>query len=178
MLLALLLAAHQGLFLRLDAGIDYVVTTRLGEAHAAFGPSASLSLGGNVADGLALFGTVLLAGTAAGSACPVSFPQPACVGDGIEVGGIGVGLNGYAMPGNVFLSGLLGVGTLDVNYGPDGRKSAGLLGRFGAGKEWLVSPHWGLGAAGYLVLGSNKEAQGGGVWVTLAPLLAFSATFY
>ena len=73
----------------------------------------------------------------------------------------------YSMPANVFLSGVFGLGTLTTRVnGVDAHTDGGPVARFGLGKEWFLSESWGLGIAGYLNLGYQRDTA------------ALSATFY
>jgi hypothetical protein len=49
--------------------------------------------------------------------------------------------------------------------------------RAAVGKEWFVSPRWGLGLAGVLHLSSNEGGPGGPTWRTWGGGFAFSASF-
>ena len=84
------------------------------------------------------------------------------------------------MPANVFLSGTVGIGTLTIkSNGTDSSTQNGLVGRVGLGKEWFVSQSWGLGIAGYLNFAVNADkGTNPPTWKTVAPAIAFSATFY
>lgn len=170
---------HRGLFLRLDLGLGYFTSSNTNATGAGPGLGSSISLGGNVAENLALFGSFFGArGGPVTSACPLIVGVP-CPISSAAVGGAGIGLTYYLMPANVFFSGTLGLGSLVVTSGgTDSTKRTGLLSRFGAGKEWFVSESWGVGVAGYVLLGSNKDDAGAPAWATVSPLLAFSATFY
>jgi hypothetical protein len=172
-LIAALLAAvsgpsHHGFFLRMDLDAGYHDTS--GGSTTVDGPGAGfgISIGGNVADNLALFGTFAGSGSSGESTRAAH-------------GILGVGLTYYFMPANVFLSGAVGFAGMritlnDVDYDSD----AGFGGRFGVGKEWFVSDSWGLGVAGYFdfAVAKQKDVPNPPTWWSFAPLVAFSATFY
>jgi len=192
MLLALLLAVsapppppaesgprHHGLFLRLDLGLGYYSSANRTDSFSGGGAGFGFSLGGNIGENLALFGSLFDAGGGAGGSTPALCPVSGCPITSAGIGGIGVGLTYYLMPANVFFSGTLALGALTTTSGGvDSVKRTGLLARVGAGKEWFISESWGLGVAGYLLFGSNKDDAGASAWTTVSPLLAFSATFY
>jgi len=68
---------------------------------------------------------------------------------------IGLGLTRYFMPSNIFLSGSIGLGHFSVINGSKSsiNTQSGFSYQIKAGKEWWVSPNWGLGLA--LSLGST-----------------------
>jgi hypothetical protein len=160
--------SHHGFFLRMDLDAGYHNAS--GASTTVDGPGAGfgISIGGNVADNLALFGTI--AGSGSG-------------GDNTRAahGIFGLGLTYYLMPANVFLSGAVGFAGMritlnNVDYDSD----AGFGGRFGVGKEWFVSDSWGLGVAGYFdfAVAKQKDVLNPPTWWSFAPLVAFTATFY
>jgi hypothetical protein len=173
LLLATLLAAlsspsHHGFFLRMDLGVGYqdsrTDSDRINGPAAGFG----ISIGGNVADNLALFGTAVGGGTTADN------PEA-------TLGMFGFGLTYYFMPANVFLSGAVGFGSNRITENSIGHDTnAGIATRVGIGKEWFISDSsWGLGVAGYLNFSAAQDkGTNPPTWRTFAPLLAFSATFY
>ncbi|HWE22681.1 MAG TPA: hypothetical protein VG496_01960 [Myxococcales bacterium] len=172
LLIASLLAAasgpsHHGFFLRmdLDAGYHYASagSTTIDGPGGGFG----ISIGGNVADNLALFGTLSGSGNASEDtrATHVLF---------------GVGLTYYLMPANVFLSGAVGFGGLQITQNRiDHDTEAGFAARVGIGKEWFVSDSWGLGIAAYFdFCTAQDKGPNPPTWWSFAPLAAFTATFY
>jgi hypothetical protein len=56
--------------------------------------------------------------------------------------------------------------------------AAGFGTRFAVGKEWFLSPHLGLGLAGWFAFSFNKESGAGApAWRTYTGGLGFSMTF-
>ena len=172
LLLAALLAtasgpSHHGFFLRMDLGIGYQDSTANSTTISGPAGGFGISVGGGVAENLALFGMLFGGGTTADD--PKASPAM-----------IGFGATYYFMPANVFLSGSVGFGGLRLKQnGFEHDTDAGFASRVGIGKEWFVSESWGLGVAGYLAFAAVKDK---GVdpptWRTISPLVAFSATFY
>jgi hypothetical protein len=163
---------HQGFFLRLDLGGGWSSTSVSGVDLSGGAVGLGIGVGGNVAENVALFGELF---DVAGSPDSGGRGPPL---ESLVFGGIGIGVTWYAMPANVFLSGVFGLGTLTTRVnGADAHTNPGPVARFGVGKEWLVSPSWGLGVAGYLNLGYQRDAVGQS-WKSIAPIVAFSATFY
>lgn len=75
----------------------------------------------------------------------------------------GIGLTRYFMPYNLFVSGSLGMGRMVVDNGSDKNSSKwGPALHLKVGKEWWVSPNWGLGlSAGYgFVAADDKKTPG------------------
>ena len=170
---------HHGLFLRLDLGAGYYRSSSGDVAISGGSGALGFSIGGNVADNVALFVSLFdfapgMPTVSAGgsSATPRDFTAGA--------GGAGIGLNYYFMPMNVFLSATAGVGGMTYHGGFfSSHIGAGLAGRVGAGKEWMISESWGLGLAGYLNFAfTPDEYSGQPGWQTWSPVVAFSATFY
>ena len=175
---------HDGFYLRMGLGGGYLQssgsmagTGELKLSGAAVG--LDFALGGVVSPNLILFGelaflsvsspTVTLNG-ASGSANGVSFDHI----------GFGPGLAYYVEPANVYVSGALIFGKLQIQNDNNTVTAQTKMG-FGAnlmvGKEWWVSPQWGLGAALQLMLASNQDNGADVTYSTLGVALAFSATF-
>jgi len=93
---------------------------------------------------------------------------------------LGVGVTYYLMPANVFLSGAVGFGGLQITQNDvDHDTEAGFATRVGIGKEWFVSDSWGLGLAACLdACAAKDKGTNPPTWWSFAPLVAFSATFY
>ncbi len=174
---------HKGFFLRLDAEGGYLKSsaTFSGTDVSISGGAGGLgiSIGGALIENLILYGhaydTIAFnpTFTAGGTSTGTSNVSAGTVG-------YGIGICYYLMPANVYFSGTLAVTVLTANNGSTSSSTqAGPGGRIAIGKEWWVSDHWGLGIAGQLSFASNKDnsASGAPTWTTLAPTLAFSATF-
>lgn len=142
---------HDGFLLRFSLGLGY---EGLGLSDGAgteidlsgFGLSSSLTLGGVVADNLAVHGDFF--GLAAVS------PNVAINGEdfgeasdsSVSLSGLGVGITYWVMPLNLYLSATLGLGkaTIDVE-GDEFEADWGVAVRAMVGKEWWVADEWGIG---------------------------------
>lgn len=168
---------NNGFFLRLAGGGGYA-STSINDPNtfklelSGIGGGFSAAIGAMVKPNLALHGTVWgwligspdakINGTDAGS-----FPG------NLNMSAIGGGATYYFMPANVYFTGNLGVGQLSTD---GGSSDPGIVLDFGLGKEWWVSPKWGLG----LNAGVNyHNVPDGGVsenWSGTSFVLNFSAT--
>lgn len=170
-LAALLSAAaapsHHGFFLRMDLGFGYSDATANDTSIRGPGGAFGFSIGGNIAENLALFGAIVGGGSTA--------DDPAAT-----FSGVGPGITYYFMPANIFLSGSFGLGSIRIRQNNlEHRTQTGVMGRLGLGKEWFVSDSWGLGLAAYLNWAAAKDdVPNPPTWTAVSPLLAFSATFY
>lgn len=162
---------HDGFFLRLAPGFAYVHdgnTVSFGNQSAdatlsGFGGAFELSLGGTVAPGLVIGGTVY--GT--------SFPSPkVTVGGNTATGNgslvhtaIGPMVDYYFDPSQgLHLGGMIGYSTAYAQDNDDNRTSNTAKGfMVGAhfGDEWFVSDEWSIGVMGRLSLASVKDSTDG-----------------
>jgi hypothetical protein len=174
---------HKGFFLRLDGEGGYLnsSTNVAGSSFAISGGGAGIgvSIGGAVAEDVILFGHIydLIATNPSVSSGSSSVGTSSTSAGTV---GYGIGLTYYFMPVNVYLSGTLAITVLTTeSNGTRSNTQAGPGGRIAIGKEWWVSDHWGLGLAGQLSFAFNKDTgdSGAPTWSTVAPSLAFSATF-
>jgi len=175
---------HDGLYLRMGLGVGYLQTSAsfagsdLKLSGTAFG--LDFALGGAVTPNLVIFGEfaflsvdspTVTYGGASGDANGASFDHI----------GFGPGIAYYIEPANVYLSGALIFGKLQTHESGSntvtGQTDMGLGANLMVGKEWWVSPQWGLGAALQLMLASNKDGADNTTYSTVGAALAFSATF-
>jgi hypothetical protein len=77
------------------------------------------------------------------------------------------------MPANVYMTGSAGVGKLSTD---GGSTDPGLVFNASLGKEWWVSPKWGLGLAGGFQYHSIPDGGVDESWSGTTFYLAFSAT--
>jgi len=175
---------HDGLYLRMGLGVGYlrsstnIAGSDLKLSGTAFG--LDFALGGAVTQDLIIFGefaflsvdspTVTYGGVS-GNANGVSFDHI----------GFGPGIAYYIEPANVYLSGSLIFGKLQTQQNGSntvsGQTDMGLGANLLVGKEWWVSPQWGLGVALQFMLASNKDGADNATYSTLGTSLSFSATF-
>lgn len=184
--LALLLAVlqpgtaprHHGFFFRADLGLGYYASSPGETTFSGAGGGLGLSIGAGVAENFALFVSLFDAAVANARVSVGSASADTDVSS--SVGGLGIGFTYYFMPANVFISGTGGAGQATADQlGRSHPSRIGPIVRLGVGKEWFVSNSWGLGVAGYLTWSHNAiQDYPQSPWTTVAPLLAFSATFY
>ena len=84
----------------------------------------------------------------------------------------GLGLTHYFMPANTFVSATVGTGKMsykDKSNDTEGESKWGFALHLKVGKEWWVSPNWGLGVSGgYGFMAANdKVPAGSGITSTL-----------
>lgn len=180
-------AAHDGFFMRLDVGLGYLSASENvagGTAtYSGTGLSWGAAFGGVIAPNLILFGQLL--GTTVWDPSfrfTGSYPER-LVDYSMSMFGIGPGMAFYFMPLNAFVSGTLLVTRLsftdelyDVSAG-DTDLGFGLA--VTGGKEWWVSPHWGIGLAARLYFGAMDDhpRYDDFVYDTRLDALAFSLLF-
>lgn len=158
--------AHDGgLLLRLAGGIGYGSATLEDDNDTGFQGGAiqgSFAIGGNVAPGLALnvdfFGMTMFAPSVVADGEDLGDAEDTSVG----LGAIGVGLTGYIMPVNLYLAASVGVGIgsvrTDTSIGTfESETDPGFALNLMIGKEWFVSPRWGIGLAGQLIFASLED---------------------
>jgi hypothetical protein len=176
---------HEGVYVRLFGGVGYthMSTTAGGYDYALKGTGGSfgVAVGYTVAPNLVVYGE-LFDDIAMGPTLEINGESAGSSDDDVSAGVVGVGVGAaYYLAGNLYLSGTLAMAQLtaqedneeiaESEFGP----GASLM----VGKEWWVSPEWGLGVAGQLFFGQMKDSEGEDppTWKTLAGSVAFSATF-
>jgi hypothetical protein len=174
---------HDGFYLRMGIGVGYghVSISSGGETTTMSGLSEAITfaLGGAIAPNLILYGGLV----------NTSIRKPKYALDGTTVQeegssilttGFGPGLAYYFMPSNAYLAGTLMLSRLSqaAPRGSNALSEWGPGGEVLLGKEWWVSPNWGLGLVAQIV-GARpvaKEISGASFKVIEAALL-FSATY-
>jgi hypothetical protein len=169
---------HQGLLLRLGAGIGGVVADDdLNDVTLSGGAGLfSLDIGGSVAPDLALHGRLSLN----------SMFEPTVSSGGDEIGDLqdttltfsllGLGLT-YYLPSNLYLTGVLGVSRASFKFQGDEYDALTGVGFIGdLGYEWPIGGDWGLGLAGRLEL---ETVRGDGERLSMATLgVLLSLTYF
>jgi hypothetical protein len=91
--------------------------------------------------------------------------------------GVGIGMTYYVMPMNLYLGASIGVGRVAARDGNGEVQSdpGGAL-DFLVGKEWWVSPNWGIGIAGQVVI-VRVPSRGDSDFITTGLGVLFSATY-
>ena len=157
--------AHDGFFLRLGLGGGYARTSISidGEKLTYSGTSipVNLAVGAAIRPNLILFGEVI--------STQLYSPNSKYAGEkrtassmNVNIQGIGPGVAYYFMPINIYVSGsilLHKVSYTDDNddYEATDLSTIGFAANLRAGKEWWVSPNWGLGLAAHFMLGTAKN---------------------
>jgi hypothetical protein len=184
--------AHDGFFLRLQAGVGYtsMSASEAGNNLAIAGASFSLgiALGGAVNTHLIVYGTLIdsLIRSATGTVRGPSqnnlngqLAQAAFGGlNAAGVQGVGGGA-AYYLGSNVFFAGsLLGSRLLvSDSVGGSWSSSWGLSFEGQVGKEWWASDNWGLGVAGQVIVGAMKDRAYANESVPTWTLATFSVLF-
>lgn len=144
---------HDGLFLRLAGGVAFANTEiEDGDESLEFsdiGGDGNFAIGGIIAHNLALHGT--LWGWALDDADGEFNDQDFESNVAVTMSAIGGGLTYYFGPSNLYLSGSVGMGSLDFHDEDDtfdGDTDHGVVVTALLGKEWWVGNSWGLGLAG------------------------------
>jgi hypothetical protein len=97
-----------------------------------------------------------------------------------SVYGLGPQLTWFKMPANVYFSITPSLTQLSLSddYSDESEESRWGYGvRAAIGKEWLVSPEWGIGVAGVGHFSSNEGGEDGPTWTSWGAGLVFSAGF-
>ncbi len=139
-----------------------------------------IALGGIVAPNLALYGAFFasIVDRADVSEGGISLGQSAGTAG---IFALGAGVAYYIQPSNFYVSGTLAGVQFELsnaNGDPvyDSKFGLGFQGM--AGKEWWVSPEWGLGIAGQFIAASMKDKNNSDVtWTATSFSLVFSATY-
>jgi len=178
---------HDGTYLRLYLGPGYLHSsaTVQGSNFALKGGAVGfgVAVGGTVAPNLVIYGELAFLNvsdptlTLDGSSGTVN-------GTSFDHLGVGPGVTYYFMPINLFLSASLLLGRVQVNDKNNdsfGQTDFGASIHLSVGKEWWVSPQWGLGASVQGLLARNHDsgvAPGGdGTFTSTGFVVAFSATY-
>jgi hypothetical protein len=170
---------HDGFFLRLHLGGGF--TSIKGNGNKISGGSVSLgvALGGALAENLILFGNFFL--SVADSPDVTESGVTLTASGSATLGGFGAGLTYYFMPVNIYISGALAAmvfQTADADGNNLYSSDTGLGFQGMVGKEWWVSPEWGLGVAAELTVASMKDKNVSSIsWTGSSFSLVFSSTF-
>lgn len=173
---------HLGFFIRPDIGLGYA------ESSASSGSNSVKLSGGAGTFGVSIGGAVKENLILAGHLYGIGMRNPDVTVNGASQNttdtdftlvGIGPELDYYFMPQNVYVSLTLAITKQSVSEGgvsSDTDTGFGL--ELGAGKEWWVSDHWGLGVAGKFTFSTNKDSGSGSpTWNAWGLAAVFSATY-
>ncbi|HVV49289.1 MAG TPA: hypothetical protein VHO06_06510, partial [Polyangia bacterium] len=172
---------HTGVYVHLHIGGGFTSVSGAGTKVSGSGPSFAVAVGGAVIPNLALFGNLFFTGSTNPDISATGYGSQSTTGDTF-VGGFGAGAAYYFMPVNIFISAALGAVEFeldDANGNSVSQSKIGLGFEGLVGKEWLVSPHWGLGAALEFVAASMADKNDTSVtWKAGAFNVLFSATCF
>lgn len=177
--------SHEGLFIRLDAGIAYKAMNeptgtsygdlKLDGAAGTFG----VAVGATVAPDLILAGHLYASAASNPSLSFSNGPSGSTSDTTASMVGLGPQLTYYFMPMNVYVSGTLALTKLSLKVnGASGDSEWGVGTLLAVGKEWYVSDKWGLGVAGQFRWSSNSDQGTDAPTISTWGLgVAFSATY-
>jgi hypothetical protein len=177
--------SHEGLFVRLDAGIGYKAMNeptgtsagdlKIDGAAGTFG----VAVGGAVAENLILAGHLYASSASNPSVSLSNGGSTGTTDTTASMVGLGPQLTYYFMPVNVYVSGTLALTKLSLKVnGTSGDSNTGVGALLAVGKEWWVSDKWGLGAAGQFRWSSNSDQGTNAPTISTWGLgVAFSATY-
>jgi hypothetical protein len=177
---------HDGFYLRLHLGggfTSFSGSDSAGNSGTISGASASfgIALGGVIARDFVIFGNLFGSTierptvSAGGTSVPANGT--------VSLSGIGAGLAYYVTPLNLYISGTVAAtqGSVNQNGSASGNNAHTNFGRGLqgiVGKEWWVSPNWGIGVAGEFVIASMKDNDFNDFrWTAAAYNILFSATY-
>jgi hypothetical protein len=174
---------HDGFYLRMFLGFGYTnmeledQDVSVGGTGGAFG----IALGAAVSENLIVFAEIF-----DDIAMNPTLKQGGTEFEGNDISAgvvaVGGGIAYYFMPSNVYVSGTLSWGQLTVrdteNNEEIGESEFGPGLSLMVGKEWWVSPNWGLGGALQIYGGRMKDkGDNAPTWATQAIALTSSATY-
>ncbi|MCC6623785.1 MAG: hypothetical protein IT385_21175 [Deltaproteobacteria bacterium] len=181
-------AAHEpGFFMRLAGGFGFGNASVDDSSETTFsglGGQVDLAFGGTITRNLALHVDLFGASIFEPSVEIDGRDQGDAENTTTSLGALGIGLTGYIMPANLYVSGAVGVGVgtirTRVESGPfrldiEEDTDPGLAVQVMVGTEWLISKRWGIGLAGQFIFASLDTDGGVGLDVMSVGLL-FSAT--
>lgn len=185
-------AAHTGFMARVGIGVDYLAGSEsLGSVSVSasgFGATLHLALGGYVIPNLAVHAT-LWGGTAINPSLSVTSGTSTTSGSSTDASltasAFGVGATYVITPIELFLSGSVGASIVRFSstrgsVSATAETDLGFALNVAAGKQWLVTPNWGVGVMGQLAWQTNPDSSSAGTsynFNTFQFGLLFSATY-
>jgi hypothetical protein len=177
---------HDGFFLRLQMGFGFLRAGYSNDgydtSYSGAGLAGSFACGGSITDHIVLFGEVVV--TSALSPKYKDNIGSRSMSDDVNLYGIGPGM-AYYLDSNFYFSGTFTIAqvTQDRSNSSSSDSSSIDLSNKGfgvslmAGKEWWVSPNWGMGAALRLQLASMTASSVDARMSAAAISLLYSATY-
>ena len=175
---------HDGFLLRLSVGagtggseIDDPVFGSIDLSGTPY--DVNIAIGGMVAPNVGLHATLFgwsISDPDADVTIPGLGTASGTLNGDATLAAFGGGITYYVMPLNLYLSGSLGFGSLELSGDVEGETDDGMVVDLTVGKEWWVGDSWGLGVAGgfnYHNLGDPDAEEN---WSGTAFTVRFSAT--
>ena len=175
---------HDGFYLRAYAGLGYFSASETyggaTDTYSGIGATYGAAFGGTIARNLILYGE-LLGTTVTNATLSYGGGTPDYSGVDLTMFGIGPGVAYYVEPINLYLSGTLTftqISFSDTNTAqPLDSTNLGVGLSFMVGKEWWVSPDWGIGIAGQVHIASMEDPTVRARMRASVISLLFSATY-
>jgi hypothetical protein len=176
--------SHEGLFIRLDAGIGYKAMNEPGTSYGDLkldgaAGTFGVAIGGTIANNLILAGHLYASSASNPTASSSNGASVSTTDTTLTMVGVGPELTYYFMPANVYVSGTVALTRLALTMnGSTADSNAGVGVLLALGKEWYVSDKWGIGAAGQFRWSSNQDNGTNAPTISTWGLgIAFSATY-
>jgi hypothetical protein len=175
---------HDGFFLRLSAG-GGMASTEIESSVASVSIDGTagdlnIAIGGVITPNLALHGTLwgwALSDPDADITIPGLGSGSGTLDGDVSLGAVGAGATYYFMPANLYVSGSVGMGSLQLDSDQvDGETDSGFVVDLSVGKEWWVGNSWGLGVAGGFSYHSLPDPDIDENWSGTSFAVRFSAT--
>jgi len=146
---------HDGFYMRLYAGLGYFTASETyggaTDTYSGVGATYGAAFGGTIAPNLILYGE-FLGTTVTNATASYGGGRPDYSGMDLTLFGFGPGVAYYIEPVNLYLSGTLTfteISFSDTNTAaPLDSTNLGIGFSFMVGKEWWITPDWGIGIAG------------------------------
>ena len=175
---------HDGFYMRVYAGLGYFTASETfggaTDTYSGLGATYGAAFGGTIARNLILYGEVL-GTTVTDATASYGGGAPDFSGLDLTLFGFGPGVAYYIEPVNLYLSGTLTfteISFSDTNTAqPLDNTNLGIGFSFMVGKEWWVTPDWGIGIAGQFHIASMYHPTFDTRMRASAFSLLFSATY-
>ena len=175
---------HDGFYMRLYAGLGYFTAsetyTGATDTYSGVGATYGAAFGGTIAPNLILYGE-FLGTTVTNATLSYGGSLPDYSGMDLTLFGFGPGVAYYIEPVNLYLSGTLTfteISFSDTNTAqPLDNTNLGIGFSFMVGKEWWVTPDWGIGIAGQLHIAAMHDPTVEARLRATVFSLLFSATY-
>jgi hypothetical protein len=175
---------HDGFYMRVYAGLGYFTASETfggaTDTYSGLGATYGAAFGGTIARNLILYGEVL-GTTVTDATASYGGGAPDFSGLDLTLFGFGPGVAYYIEPVNLYLSGTLTfteISFSDTNTAqPLDNTNLGIGFSFMVGKEWWVTPDWGIGIAGQFHIAAMHDPTVDARLRASVFSLLFSATY-